>query len=56
VDFNVVLTAQGGLVELQGAAEALPFPRQQVEEVLSLASRGMETLFRVQREAFQGFQ
>jgi ribonuclease PH len=56
VDFNVVLTAQGGLVELQGATEALPFPRQQVEEVLSLASRGMETLFRVQREASQGFQ
>ena len=56
VDFNVVLTAQGGLVELQGAAEALPFPRQQVEEVLSLASRGMEPLFRVQREASQSFQ
>ena len=55
VDFNVVLTAQGGLVELQGATEAQPFPRQQVEEVLSLASRGMEPLFRVQREAAKGF-
>jgi ribonuclease PH len=56
VDFNVVLTSQGGLVELQGATEAQPFPRQQVEEVLSLASRGMEPLFRIQREAAQGFQ
>jgi len=55
VDFNVVLTSQGGLVELQGATEADPFPRHQVDEVLSLASRGMESLFRVQREAAQGF-
>lgn len=55
VDFNVVLTSQGGLVEIQGATEADPFPRHQVDEVLSLASRGMESLFRVQREAAQGF-
>ena len=55
VDFNVVLTSQGGLVELQGATEADPFPRHQVDEVLSLASRSMESLFRVQREAAQGF-
>jgi ribonuclease PH len=55
VDFNVVLTSQGGLVEIQGATEADPFPRHQVDEVLSLASRGMESLFRVQREATQGF-
>ena len=51
VDFNVVLTEQGGLVELQGATESQPFPRHQVEEVLSLASRGMEPLFRIQRDA-----
>jgi ribonuclease PH len=55
VDFNVVLTSQGGLVELQGATEADPFPRHQVDEVLSLASRGMESLFRAQRGAAQGF-
>ena len=55
VDFNVVLTAQGGLVEIQGATEAQPFPRHQVEEVLSLASRGMEPLFQLQREATKTF-
>ena len=55
VDFNVVLTADGGLVELQGATEAKPFPRHQVEEVLALASRGMEPLFRIQREAAKSF-
>ena len=51
IDFNVVLTAKGELVEIQGATEAQPFPRQRVSEVLSLASRGMEPLFQLQREA-----
>ena len=50
-DFNVVLTDGGELVELQGATEAEPFPRQRVNEVLALAGRGVEPLFRVQQEA-----
>ena len=50
-DFNVVLTDRGDLVELQGATEAEPFPRQRVDEVLALAGRGVESLFRVQQEA-----
>lgn len=53
VDFNVVLIANGGLVELQGATEARPFARSKVEEVLSLAARGMEPVFRAQREALR---
>jgi ribonuclease PH len=55
VDFNVVLTYQGGLVEIQGATESDPFPRHQVDQVLSLASRGLEPLFRLQKEATQEF-
>ena len=55
VDFNVVLTYQGGLVEIQGATESDPFPRHQVDQVLSLASRGLEPLFRLQKEATQKF-
>ena len=51
VDFNVVLTADGGLVELQGATEARPFQRQQVAEVIALVYRGLEPIFRVQQEA-----
>ena len=50
VDFNVILTADGGLVELQGATEARPFQRHLVGEVLALAYRGLEPLFRIQRE------
>ena len=53
VDFNVVMTANGGLVELQGATEASPFARPMVEQVLALAARGLEPLFRAQREALR---
>jgi ribonuclease PH len=52
-DFNVVLTDRGDLVEVQGAAEAEPFPRQRVDEVLALAGRGVESLFRAQQEALR---
>ena len=55
VDFNVVLTEPGELVELQGATEAAPFPRQRVAEILSLASRGVEPLFQAQRLAIRQF-
>ena len=53
VDFNVVLTGQGELVELQGATEGSPFPRQKVSEILALACRGVEPLFRAQEEAIR---
>ena len=53
VDFNVVMTADGGLVELQGATEARPFARPIVEQVLALAARGLEPLFQAQREALR---
>lgn len=51
VDFNVILTADGGLVELQGATEARPFQRHLVPEVIALAYRGLEPIFRIQQEA-----
>ena len=51
VDFNLVLTQGGELVELQGATEAAPFSRHCVPEVLELAARGMAPLFAAQQEA-----
>lgn len=53
VDFNVVMTDRGELIELQGATEAAPFPRQRVEEILGVAASGMETLFAAQRRALR---
>jgi len=53
VDFNLVLTKSGEMVELQGATEAAPFPRQRVVDVLELAASGMEVLFKAQQEALR---
>lgn len=51
VDFNVVLNNDGKLIELQGATEANPFDRKYIPEILSLAFKGAEDLFRAQRES-----
>ena len=49
VDFNVVMTGSGGLVEVQGTAEGLPFSRAQLEAMLDLASDGIAALTEFQR-------
>ena len=51
VDFNVVMTDQDDFVEVQGTAEADPFSRDTLDELLSLAGKGMQELFRVQHES-----
>jgi ribonuclease PH len=56
VDFNVVLTGRGELIEIQGATEGSPFPRTRVPEILALACRGAEPLFRAQQEAIRQIQ
>lgn len=50
-DMNVVMTASGGLVEVQGTAEGRPFSRQQASELLDLAAAGIERLVVLQHEA-----
>jgi ribonuclease PH len=51
VDFNIVMTDRGEFVEIQGTAEVMPFSKQTIESVLALAEKGIQELFRVQREA-----
>lgn len=50
-DMNVVMTASGGLVEVQGTAEGLPFSRQQMNELLDLASAGIHDIIQLQQQA-----
>ncbi len=50
-DANFVLTARGGIVEVQGTAEEHPFSRQQFIELLSLAQKGVDELCSLQRAA-----
>jgi len=51
VDFNVVMTGAGELVEVQGTAEGSPFTRAQLDGLLDLAAAGIAELTKVQAEA-----
>jgi ribonuclease PH len=51
VDMNVVCTGDGRFIELQGTAEGEPFSREEMEAMLALARRGLDTLFAAQRAA-----
>ena len=44
VDANVVMTGDGGLVEVQATAERTPLSRANLDELLSLASTGIDEL------------
>jgi ribonuclease PH len=44
VDMNVVMTASGRFVEVQGTAEGTPYSRSELDELLSLAEHGIATL------------
>jgi len=45
VDMNVVMTADGRFVEIQGTAEDTPFSREQADELLGLAEKGLQPIF-----------
>jgi ribonuclease PH len=51
VDMNVVMTESGRFVEVQGTAEGLPFTREEMQQMLALAQRGITQLIARQREA-----
>jgi ribonuclease PH len=51
VDANVVMTGDGGLVEVQATAERTPLSRAHLDELLALAARGIEQLRMAQDEA-----
>lgn len=53
VDMNVVATADGRLVEVQGTAEGEPFDRGQLDELLDLALKGCDELFQMQRDVLE---
>ena len=44
VDANVVMTGEGGLVEVQATAERTPLSRASLDELLALAAAGIERL------------
>lgn len=56
VDFNVVMTSKGEFVEVQGTAEGKPFTKQVVDDLLSLAEKGIRQLFQAQQDVLKNKQ
>jgi ribonuclease PH len=53
VDANVVMTGDGGLVEVQATAERTPLSRAHLDELLALAQSGIEALREAQAAAVE---
>jgi ribonuclease PH len=53
VDANVVMTGDGGLVEVQATAERTPLSRAHLDDLLALAARGIVTLREAQAETLR---
>ena len=51
VDANVVMTGEGGLIEVQATAERTPLSRAHLDELLALAAGGIEQLRACQQRA-----
>jgi ribonuclease PH len=50
-DMNIVMTADGGFVEIQGTAEGEPFDKKSMDTMLELAETGINQLFEKQKQA-----
>ncbi len=48
-DMNVIMTDQGGFIEIQGTAEGSPFMQHELDSMLVLARQGIEQLFEIQK-------
>jgi ribonuclease PH len=52
-DMNIIMTGAGNFVEVQGTAEGAAFGRRQLDELVSLAERGIRELIAHQRRALE---
>jgi ribonuclease PH len=50
-DMNVVMTASGGIIEVQGTAEGAPFSRAELDALLALAEQGIGDIVQAQKSA-----
>ena len=48
---NVVMSSDGGFIEVQGTGEERPMTRDELTEMLRLAEKGCNELFEMQRTA-----
>jgi ribonuclease PH len=48
-DANFVMTGSGGIVEVQGTAETLPFTQESFDQLMALARKGIAELIELQK-------
>jgi ribonuclease PH len=48
-DLNIVMTENGGLIEIQGTAEHNPFTKNQLDEMVEMASEGIKEIIKIQK-------
>ena len=53
VDFNVVMNGNLGIIEVQGTAEAGSYSRDQLNQMMDLAERGIKELLEAQRQTLE---
>lgn len=53
VDLNLVMTASGGFVELQGTAEGMPFTPVELQQMLDLGGKGIKEIVATQRRILE---
>jgi len=54
IDMNVVMDGRGRFIEVQGTGERTPFDRARLDEMLDLATAGIDRLIEFQRTAIAG--
>lgn len=55
-DLNLVMTGEGGLVEIQGTAEGKPFTKVELDQMLDLGAVGVRNLVKAQQLALEKTQ
>lgn len=53
-DMNVVMSSEGGFIEIQGTAEGKAFDKKQLDTLLSLARGGCLKIFKAQNKVLNG--
>lgn len=50
-DMNVIMTDKGGFIEVQGTAEGEPYTEEQLNQMLSVARKGIKEIIEIQKAA-----
>ena len=50
-DMNIVMTGQGGIVEIQGTAEGASFSKEELNQLLDIGQASIQQLVHLQKEA-----